>query len=815
MKNAKKFILPVFLVLCALMFAEVRDRATLKTFFQTDDLPTEAQFGDLIDSMALVSELSSGIKDWDSSGVYQLGDMVINGVTFYKRVTIAGNEDPFDTANWQELSPKVAEAIPGANGINFDTALGLGDDVQEAVDTLAGRSLRRFDTVAAAINASDIRDGAVVVTKGYSSIGVGANSYTYRATGRSAATIDGGFGIACNGADDWLEANDKSVANILQFGGGTADDTAIIQAALNSGVPTYFPKFNYTVSTNTSGAAITIPSNTSVYGDGPQSQITFDAPLTYGLRVLGNSDIVIRDLKLIGNGQDENGLSVRGCGVGVQNSTRVIVRNCIFTQWARHGVFIESSHDCAITDNLCYENVVSTANPDVNTDITFSGGTAPKITGNQCYGNHKVSLAVAGNGSVALSGGVVSHNIIIKRDGDNLAANPGEHGMLLSYASALDKDLICNSNYIENCGFAGIYGGQMKNLTIVGNHVVDCGSQATVDLVGGITYVGQGTATITGNTVINWQGTANGGIFALNNSSDEGEVVILGNIIKESTYAGIEVAGNLDNWLVQGNRISTAGQRGILYNAGGGPPDWIEQTSLVISDNVIKMTATASTGIDIDASGSNGTHELFESLVITGNRIEGGGQDSLLAHPENGGTLDHNAGILLHTANQQNTWNGRFTIGGNEVDNFLGGVTCLSYLAARHDGEGTDADGDINGGRVFTNTIKNCRDGFTFYYVNATASERALLPVGGAQFENVTNKSVAVVGRGNAVRFGRLDNGRVRFRASSIPVGNNVGLFRQGDVIEYLAPTAGGKLGAVCVTDGAPGTWKEYGTIAP
>lgn len=45
---------------------------------------------------------------------------------------------------------------------------------------------------------------------------------------------------------------------------------------------------------------------------------------------------------------------------------------------------------------------------------------------------------------------------------------------------------------------------------------------------------------------------------------------------------------------------------------------------------------------------------------------------------------------------------------------------------------------------------------------------------------------------------------------SSIPTS---GKWDQGQKIEFSTPTAGGKIGAVCVTAGTPGTWKQYGAI--
>jgi hypothetical protein len=36
-----------------------------------------------------------------------------------------------------------------------------------------------------------------------------------------------------------------------------------------------------------------------------------------------------------------------------------------------------------------------------------------------------------------------------------------------------------------------------------------------------------------------------------------------------------------------------------------------------------------------------------------------------------------------------------------------------------------------------------------------------------------------------------------------------------GQIIYFSAPSAGGYIGAVCVTAGSPGTWKNFGAIAP
>lgn len=81
-------------------------------------------------------------------------------------------------------------------------------------------------------------DGDVVTTLGYTTAGVGANTYRYDAD--SAATVDGGFVISGPGAVGRYIAIDQTIAHWDQFGcvgNNTTDDTVRAQAALDSNKP--------------------------------------------------------------------------------------------------------------------------------------------------------------------------------------------------------------------------------------------------------------------------------------------------------------------------------------------------------------------------------------------------------------------------------------------------------------------------------------------------------------------------------------------------------------------------------------------------
>lgn len=113
------------------------------------------------------------------------------------------------------------------------------------------------DTLAAALAKPALRDGDVLVTKGYTTVGdSGGNQYIHRSSGWSSLTAaqqaTTGFYARIGATDKYLEAVDKTVANILQFGAvgdGSTDCYAAIQAAIDSGAErVYVPSGTYVVS---------------------------------------------------------------------------------------------------------------------------------------------------------------------------------------------------------------------------------------------------------------------------------------------------------------------------------------------------------------------------------------------------------------------------------------------------------------------------------------------------------------------------------------------------------------------------------------
>ena len=134
-------------------------------------------------------------------------------------------------------------------------------------------------------------NGTLINTAGYLSSGDGgANSYVYRATGRSElAALRGGIYITGTGADDYYEAKDKTVLNPKQYGateGRLADATDIFAAVAEDSVDYGISEGDGSVQT----AKIhvphgdyrirywTLPAQATVFGDGIEGTYIIAAP---------------------------------------------------------------------------------------------------------------------------------------------------------------------------------------------------------------------------------------------------------------------------------------------------------------------------------------------------------------------------------------------------------------------------------------------------------------------------------------------------------------------------------------------------------
>jgi hypothetical protein len=174
------------------------------------------------------------------------------------------------------------------------------------------------------------------------------------------------------------------IVNVKAYGAagdGAADDTAEIQAAIDSVAATggvvYFPVGSYKLS-----AALTVYSNLTLIGDGATSVLIQTATNTHCLSGSAITRLVVRDLYILGTG------SGTGDGIhlvkGANDSTPyTVIENVTIDDFGQDGVSIENPIVTTLT------NVRSQSHGrygyNLYGQVAGSAGTSCALTG--CYGN--------------------------------------------------------------------------------------------------------------------------------------------------------------------------------------------------------------------------------------------------------------------------------------------------------------------------------------------------------------------------------------------------------------------------------------------
>lgn len=299
----------------------VASRATLKSYFERFDKPTEDQFAEKIDSLrhktedesttvvgpfadvtqanAFIATLPDGVVPQAEHYVALVGGLFAQAksgsMTFTVGDTVQGEKgdkgDPGnDGADGQDgaAGPAGADGADGTDGLNVRHGSGtpsdaLGVDGEFYIDNATPTDPQLWGPkaggtwvgtgpvplvgpsgadgadgaegpqgppgpagsgtgaqIVTAFDSTGLSDGASVTMSGYRmhDDAGGPWTMTWNQTGRDGQTMDGGFFIPGDGADDYLEADDKTVAYVERFGAKANDQSfdcrASIQAAFDS-----------------------------------------------------------------------------------------------------------------------------------------------------------------------------------------------------------------------------------------------------------------------------------------------------------------------------------------------------------------------------------------------------------------------------------------------------------------------------------------------------------------------------------------------------------------------------------------------------
>jgi len=410
--------------------------------------------------------------------------------------------------------------------------------------------------------------------------------------------------------------------NVLDYGAtpdDATDSASAIQAAINAAAPLKLPVIidkQYAVS-----SAISLPSNTTIIGNGRIRQTTADTDLLTATNV---ENIKIKGITLRGLGTDYDGES--------------------FSNFSGRNGFLSTNSTAVsdfVFDDVTFENFggnyirfdgAATSNQILVSNCRFFGtnlfGTSmPVIPSGDTAGNSQFAITLARSDRA-----VVSSNMFI------------EVGSGVQVGSTCDNISIIGNNMINMLEQHGCYIQSPLGMVVSGN-VIDgaefTGIKAQFSDTTNVTT--DNSMSITGNVVMNADGN---GINVVNTGSDPSvlakNVTITGNAVYEASSDAIDV-NHIENAVIANNTIRN-GRSGIVFANG---------VNVNISDNIIsnvdrigiwldqidngvckriKITsntvvdpcqdATSSTEFGVRLGATSSVTETCEEILLDGNYIE-------------------------------------------------------------------------------------------------------------------------------------------------------------------------------------------------
>jgi parallel beta-helix repeat protein len=469
-----------------------------------------------------------------------------------------------------------------------------------------------------------------------------------------------------------------AAVNVKDFGAvgdGVADDTAAIQAALDSDAKRiYVPAASsyYKVT-----SALLPNSNQTIFGDGEASEIRQTTSLAHVIHIDTKSNVSIENLHIYAVG-DFNVIR-SGNGILIEDSSFCTVSGCLVENHLSSGVGCYDSDDCVVKNNTFINSPLTDSDTSYGSDVAIHANSKRNLVdGNNCKSGN-------GHGVVVQSisdGDACNDNVVV----NNIVTNPKVYGIVAYrnddsapitqyvYRTVIANNSVKNvsgtifSTITSNYPFgAGIYLQGAEGSVVSGNVISDTHSGAVTHAEqlapGGIGVANTGGCSITGN-YINSCGmyglyfndalnlaASNGTISASNNVvaiTDEGGLksVDANNVnLNSNSFAdigtntgdhGIYIANTSThkNYVIDGNCIRNGTGSGILVSRVQGASisnnrldvfavhgiSAGNSDSFVISSNTVEDHVTR--GIEIQ-SGCTQPSVLGNTIKGTGSSTEG------------------------------------------------------------------------------------------------------------------------------------------------------------------------------------------------
>lgn len=428
------------------------------------------------------------------------------------------------------------------------------------------------------------------------------------------------------------------VANVKDYGAkgdGTNDDTAFIQAAINTEMSIWFPPGTYAV-TNT----LLPRSGQRIFGLGTirMTQTNFSV-----ITIANATNVTLEGITVVGNGDVFGGsyITNHNC-VNVMNSTNVTVQNCRLSNFGLCGVMLFNSYFCKVI-NCDVPGRYPPPNEFGANVYLYSGGCGNVVEGCNIVGGAagiQLLSDTSLGGSGIISNNVISRNFISTMSSYGIADYVGHNvGNTNMMNAILDNTTVNITGSRQDPDTtrpfgAGIYIQSTSQDIVANNRVSRCNMQTTVETLapGGIGIANTTDSLVYGNTI---DQCSYAGIYVVNanglgdsrasvnvfgnrislcreaiNIEDHGNVNVMGNTMWMNTNAHVIVNGTATfpcpRIAIRGNRMEN-GASGITYGVHA-----FANSDMAIEGNTFSSLAW---GVYLEATTTNAlvTANIFQN----------------------------------------------------------------------------------------------------------------------------------------------------------------------------------------------------------
>lgn len=396
-----------------------------------------------------------------------------------------------------------------------------------------------------------------------------------------------------------IQANPINARDYGVQGTGGDDTTAMLSAIASlppGGGSIYIPAGTSIISNN-----LALPSNSSVFGDGPATVLQF--PGTPGAQISvptynifyinGVSNVEIGHLTLNGN---RTGINVppstyyydRVMPIYITgNADNVNIHDCYIHHTAMSGIMANTATNLRIHDNRLFnggDNLIYIRTLNVS---PYGNCKYVTINGNICSNGDYSGIQVLATNYFSITGNTCYSNGPTAGQGDGIGSEGGQHGTITGNT--------CYNNACQGINIRGTteVGAQQGSLDIVaaGNNVYSNGSSNGGD-TGGIGISDASNILIADNIISNNNYGVNiTDVFAVGLSN----IVLRGNVIRNSSNYGIRLSTtSVTDYLFEQNVVTDGASDAI----------WVNQRCTIRGGLVARATVASKNGIYLAGTSS-------------------------------------------------------------------------------------------------------------------------------------------------------------------------------------------------------------------